>query len=65
MAASACSFQDYASHASYWSGEKKKGKKTQNKTGALQLYFFPYVFGLCRHEQLPLIAQQGDVTARE
>ena len=33
--------------------------------GALQLYFSPYVPELCRHEQLPLIAQQGDVAARE
>lgn len=39
------------------------GKK--KKPGASWLYFSPDVFGLCRHEQLPLIAQQGDATARE
>lgn len=43
-------------------GVKKKKKK---KPGVLQLCFSPYIFGLRRHEQIPLIAQQGDVIARE
>lgn len=42
----------------YW--EKK------NKTQVFRSYVFPlYIFELRRHEQFPLIAQQGDVPARE